>query len=205
MYQWWRVLMSRQHGNRDALLNGAVHCIQERGYGQTTARDLVAASGTNLGAIGYHFGSKEALLNEALMHCIRQWINELTRTATQSLNDDGDWWQAIVAAAHRSIDEQRPVARGYIEAWAQAQRSPQLRDQLAEHYREIRAALAALVIPPNPDSPVPDAEREATAVILTAVCDGLLVQWMLDPTTLPDVAVLARTLAPLLPGNQMNQ
>ena len=162
------------------------------------------ASGTNLGAIGYHFGSKEALLNEALMRCIRLWIDELAQAAAQAARDAGDWWHAIVAAAHRSIDEQRPVAMGYIEAWAQAQRSQQLRDQLAEHYREIRAGLAALVMPPRPDGPVPVAEQEAVAVVLTAVCDGLLVQWMLDPDTLPDVTALARTLAPLLPAQLLD-
>ena len=30
-----------------------------------TARDIVAASGANLASIGYHFGSKEALLSAA--------------------------------------------------------------------------------------------------------------------------------------------
>ena len=53
-------------GHREALLDGARRCLLERGYARTTARDLVAASGTNLASIGYHFGSKEALLNGAM-------------------------------------------------------------------------------------------------------------------------------------------
>ena len=52
-------------GNREALLEGAIRCLETRGYAQTTARDLVRESKTNLGAIGYHFASKEALLYEA--------------------------------------------------------------------------------------------------------------------------------------------
>jgi AcrR family transcriptional regulator len=50
-------------GHREALLAGARRCLLERGYARTTARDLVAASDTNLASIGYHFGSNEALLN----------------------------------------------------------------------------------------------------------------------------------------------
>jgi hypothetical protein len=42
-----------------------------RGYARTTARDLAAESGANLASIGYHFGSKEALLNEALAEGMR--------------------------------------------------------------------------------------------------------------------------------------
>src|SRR2546423_10671599 len=52
-------------GHREDLLAGAVRCLRERGYAHTTARDIVAASGTNLASIGYHYGSTKALLNAA--------------------------------------------------------------------------------------------------------------------------------------------
>ena len=52
-----------RESHRDALLDAAKSLLRERDYGNITARDLVAASNTNLGSIGYHFGSKEALLN----------------------------------------------------------------------------------------------------------------------------------------------
>ena len=52
-------------GHREDLLMGAKRCLIEKGYGRTTTRDIVAASGTNLASIGYHYGSKEALLAQA--------------------------------------------------------------------------------------------------------------------------------------------
>ena len=52
-------------GNREDLLAGAKRCLYEKGYASTTARDIATASGTSLAAIGYHFGSKEALMNQA--------------------------------------------------------------------------------------------------------------------------------------------
>ncbi len=52
--------------HREDLLDGAVRCLREKGYAQTTARDIVAASGTNLASIGYHYGSTKALLNAAV-------------------------------------------------------------------------------------------------------------------------------------------
>jgi AcrR family transcriptional regulator len=42
-----------------------------------TRRDLMAASGTNLGSIGYHFGSREALLNQALEELCTGWTELL--------------------------------------------------------------------------------------------------------------------------------
>ena len=40
--------------HKEDLLAGAVACLREKGYAHTTARDIVAASGTNLASIGYH-------------------------------------------------------------------------------------------------------------------------------------------------------
>ena len=34
-------------GHREDLLAGAVRCLREKGYGRTTARDIVAASGAS--------------------------------------------------------------------------------------------------------------------------------------------------------------
>ena len=48
-------------GHKEDLLDGAKRMLLERGYANTTARDIVAASKTNLASIGYHFGSKEQL------------------------------------------------------------------------------------------------------------------------------------------------
>ncbi len=46
-------------GHREQLLEGAKRCLRDRGIAQTTARDIVAASGTNLASIGYHFGRRK--------------------------------------------------------------------------------------------------------------------------------------------------
>jgi AcrR family transcriptional regulator len=64
-------------GHREDLLAGAVRCLREKGYSRTTARAIVAASGTNLGSIGYHYGSTEALLNAAVMQAIDEFGTEL--------------------------------------------------------------------------------------------------------------------------------
>ena len=65
-------------GNREALLAGARQCLYERGYARTTAH-IAAAAGVSLAAIGYHFGSKEALLNAAMMNATGEWAEQLER------------------------------------------------------------------------------------------------------------------------------
>src|SRR4051812_23264203 len=109
--------------HKDALLKAAMRLLRERGYARITARDLVAASGTNLASIGYHFGSKEALLNEAIGASFDEWTERLTRTAMT----DADAaplerlmasWRAMI----EDFDAARPMFVAFLEALAQAER-----------------------------------------------------------------------------------
>ncbi|MGC4937014.1 TetR/AcrR family transcriptional regulator [Kribbella sp. DT2] len=75
-------------GNREALIEGAKTCLREKGYTRTTARDIATAAGVSLAAIGYHFGSKDALLNEAMRQALGEWGDELARTMSADPADD---------------------------------------------------------------------------------------------------------------------
>lgn len=65
--------MQQQRTNRDKLLDGALACLRERGYGNTSSRDIARAAGVNIASINYHFGSKDALLDDALGRCFSTW------------------------------------------------------------------------------------------------------------------------------------
>lgn len=60
-------------GHREDLLEGAKRCLLAKGFVRTTARDIVKESGTNLASIGYHYGSKDALLTQAFVELVQEW------------------------------------------------------------------------------------------------------------------------------------
>ena len=49
---------------RALILDAAERLYAERGFGDVTLRDIVAAAGVNLVAVNYHFGSKDELIAE---------------------------------------------------------------------------------------------------------------------------------------------
>jgi AcrR family transcriptional regulator len=49
---------------RSAILTAAERLYAERGFGDVTLRDIVAAADVNLAAVNYHFGSKDELIAE---------------------------------------------------------------------------------------------------------------------------------------------
>ena len=173
-------------GHRELLLSAARRCLEQRGYARTTARDLVAESGTNLASIGYHFGSKEALLNQALMGAFAEYTDQLLAVAAGSSEPEtgplGQLRQAWTVMAEQFAD-MRPLLIAFVEAMAQAERAPELRAQLADGYERLRATIAAAITGMHPGLPADQARTAASFMI--GVCDGLMVQWLLDPERAP--------------------
>jgi len=66
---------------RTAILNAAEKLYAERGFGEVTLRDIVAAAEVNLAAVNYHFGSKDELIAELFvtrsLATNRERLNEL--------------------------------------------------------------------------------------------------------------------------------
>ncbi len=129
------------------LLAGAKRCIYERGYGRTTARDIVEASGTNLASIGYRFGAKEALLDAAMMESLGDWGAELERILAEA-DDEGagplERLEGVWARVTGSFEEHRPALVASFKAFARAEHSPELRAPIAAGQEEARSWLAAL-------------------------------------------------------------
>ncbi|WP_201724813.1 TetR/AcrR family transcriptional regulator, partial [Streptomyces antimycoticus] len=64
-------------GHREQLMAGAKRCLEERGFARTTSRDIAAAANAPLGTINYHYGSKERLLNAALLESLDEWSEQV--------------------------------------------------------------------------------------------------------------------------------
>ncbi|MEU1756579.1 TetR/AcrR family transcriptional regulator [Micromonospora matsumotoense] len=181
-------------GHRERLLAGARVCLYERGYTRTTARDIVAASDTNLASIGYHFGSKEALLTAALVQAFEEWGVEIDRVLRDGTQPDlMDRLESMWTGLVESFGSHRPLWVAGIEAFALAEHLPVLREQLAESYSRARPALAAFVIQ-NGGENVSEQTRKAVGSFLLALMTGLTVQRLLDPEAAPSGKDLASAL-----------
>ncbi|GAA2099486.1 TetR/AcrR family transcriptional regulator [Streptomyces albiaxialis] len=173
-------------GHREQLMAGAKRCLEERGYARTTSRDIAAAANNApVGTINYHYGSKEALLNAALLEVVHEWGDRVSHAAGTA---DERYWQRVAAPG----DEDRPVLVAALEAQAEAERTPEIRRQIAEAYAGARAALSAeLYGIEDPD------EARAVGSVHMALTAGLTQQWLIDPDSAPSGADVVRALRAL--------
>jgi len=194
-----------QTSHREQLLEGAIECLRTKGYARTTTRDIAAAANANLASIGYHFGSKEALLNQAILRACEQWTNRLGEAAFAGKDESplGQMAASWVAMLN-SFEELRPILVGLIDAAAQSAWSDDLRQELAAHYRVSREQVA-LMVRQSLGEGVEEAGVDPKVVgsFLIAVCDGLVLQWLIDPDETPRgeelISSLGAALAQALP------
>ncbi|MFE5846300.1 TetR/AcrR family transcriptional regulator [Streptomyces niveus] len=204
-------------GHREDLLEGAKRCLLEKGYARTTARDIVAASGANLASIGYHYGSKEALLNEAFIAVTEQWGDRVTEphgadgaaadgqgeTATApgpardaatpaTLDHFRDVWAKVVA----SHEESRPLWQLQMEIVSRVGTDDGLQKALAEKQLEGRDGLAEGMFGVDPKDD-PDKAR-VVGQFTQALLAGVMVQWMVDPETAPSAQDLTDGLRAII-------
>jgi AcrR family transcriptional regulator len=189
-----------RENHRARLVQGAIRCLREKGYAHTTARDIAAVANSNLGSIGYHFGSKEALLNEAIREGFAEWTAQLGNVAFAEAGATPlERARASWVALTESFDEHRPLIVAFVEALAQSVRSDELRAQLADIYEDGRAAVGRLVEASLGEAEVGDEQSRAVASFMIAVCDGLLLQWLVDPERAPSGEQLTTGLDAALP------
>ena len=182
-------------GNREDLLAAAKRLLYEKGYARTTARDLAAASGVSLAAIGYHFGSKEALLNAARIQALGEWWEELGRTLAADADPEAspmERFEAIWTRLIESFAAQRPLWVASFEMLAQIDESPEVRAAVADAQQRARLGLAALFHHLDPTLDEKTAWRVGSFYL--ALLPGVVAQWLIDPEHAPSARDLAEAL-----------
>jgi AcrR family transcriptional regulator len=183
---------------KTALLDAAKHLVGERGYAGTSVRELATAAGTNIAAVNYHFGSREKLLNQAVLEHFLEWSDRVTEV---DVDPDAEPLAQLAARARPMIDDlpaAQPAFIVFLEALLQARRSPELHRQISEHYSEQRRRAMQSIAANESGRELPPRFQEVLASYILAVVDGLQLQALLDPEAIPtgeELAVLYEGLA----------
>jgi AcrR family transcriptional regulator len=196
-------------GNREDLIAGAKRCLIEKGYAHTTARDIASASGVSLAAIGYHFGSKDALMNQAIYESIGDWGDEVERALTEEGVPTDDPVRRFESIMERTIASFGGPGGGLwaaqIELVSLLGHNEELRTFLASVQGDAAAGLAELFLGIDPAQD-PESARTAGSV-LHAMFIGIMVKWFMNPKQAlsahelaEGLRIIAKHMAPITPA-----
>ncbi|WP_406347971.1 TetR/AcrR family transcriptional regulator [Streptomyces sp. NBC_00144] len=186
-------------GHREDLLEGAKRCLLEKGYARTTARDIVAASGTNLASIGYHYGSKEALLNLAFLKVTEEWgdaVGEESGVDPTAIADPYERFEAVWGKVIGSYEDSRALWKLQLEVISRIDDEPELRKAIAGPQQEGRSGLAENF--QGVDEKTEPEKARTAGLVYQALLVGVMVQWLMDPGTAPSARDLTDGLRAII-------
>jgi AcrR family transcriptional regulator len=147
----------------------------------------------SLAAIGYHFGSKDALMNQAVFESVGEWGEELQKVLTAQGDASAPLLQRFELIMQQILQEFAGPDRGLwtaqLELVPLAQHNQELHAFLASVQGFAANGLAELFLGINPEDE-PAAARAAGAV-LHALFIGLMAKYYLDPAGMPSARELA--------------
>ncbi|WP_227982112.1 TetR/AcrR family transcriptional regulator [Nocardia spumae] len=169
-------------GNREDLLEGARKAILERGLAKVTARDIAGAAGVSLAAIGYHFGTKDRLVAEAIAQATGDEIGDGMEAAIRDAGEGRSLADAQEATWNGMVDviqnhpDQLMLS---FENGVRVARSPESQAYMSDATDEVYRALAEPLREVHPELSAADAR--AVAKVYFALFQGVALQWLIAP------------------------
>jgi AcrR family transcriptional regulator len=193
-------------GHREDLLEGAKRCLLEKGWTRTTARDIVAASGANLASIGYHYGSKDALMTAAFLQMTEEWGEEIQRSLAAAGELGASHEQRLAGALDAMISGFAAHQRFWMlqfEVIGQLESNPTLKEALGSVMTGGREGMVA-IFEGVPDTQVPAEATRTAGSVYHALFIGLWVQWLIAPGVAPSGADLVEGMRRIMTGTVLD-
>ena len=175
---------------RQAFVRATIDCLKRYGHEGLSIRRIAARAGASIGLINHHFPNKNALVAEAYRQFHTELVGGLERAVAEAPAGPRARLRAFFAANFSPPHLDRDVLTAWVVFWGLYRHSKAIQ----RVHRETYQAYVDLV-----RGMLEDLERQSgrlrmsvrlAAIGLTAMLDGLWLEWCLDPDTFrPDEAV----------------
>ena len=166
---------------RQALIDATARCLAEKGAGAISVRGICARAGVSAGLLTHYFDGIDALIlatyrdvGEKVAAAMEQAVAEASPNPRDRL------WAYLRANFQPPVLDPNLLAT-WISFWSLVKTSPEMAATHAATYGGARERLEVLLREAAPHIPRPDAR--VAAIGLTAMVDGLWLEFCLDPTT----------------------
>ncbi|GAA1572065.1 TetR/AcrR family transcriptional regulator [Kribbella hippodromi] len=175
-----------QHGQevRQRLLAAAAELIPERGWTAVSTRVLADRAGVTPSVVHYHFSSIQDVLAEAAVTAMSQVLAATDELFTAAITPEAGV-DAMLASVEQ-YDGTDPMSLLFTETYLAATRDEQLRERIATLVTDFRTRVTDWLTIHQV------AEPAATAAVLAATIDGLLLHRSLVPESPALTTVLRR-------------
>lgn len=185
---------------RQRLLDAAWSVVRRDGLRAATSRRIAAEANANLGAITYHFGSKNTLLSEAavqqLTNSLSAWLQPLSAVLLADRSPGGPHTNEYIASSFDTIDSSIDDGRALLEVLISGREIPEAADAIRAQFTAFHQLLGELMRQQKHRGEIPDTVNPpAMAGVFTAFALGLVVQEIMGANPAPPAEIIGQLLS----------
>jgi AcrR family transcriptional regulator len=172
-------------------------CIAERGYSNTSVRDIAQEAGMRSGLIHHYFKSKDEILAALTQDIFEKYWERMSHLLEE--NKDRELPERLrvgIQFIFRQVAGDRDLIKVFHELWNLAEHDLALNKSLRSLYREYRNSVAVVIEDYLSENNVQDIQAKDLAAFLVSASEGASIQWFIDPRSisLSRLATLASRL-----------
>ena len=172
---------------RAALIAATIECLKRYGHDGLSIRTISAQAGVSVGLINHHFPNKDELVAAAYRHFNRELVDGLRAAVERAGRTPAARLRAFLIASFSTPNLDADVLAVWVVLWGLYRHSRPIqrvqRETYADYVQLVRGMLSDLL-----ERPAAGRGRRArrvdlrqAAIGLTALIDGLWLEWCLEP------------------------
>ena len=173
---------------RAALIAATIECLKRYGHEGLSIRTISAQAGVSVGLINHHFPNKDELIAAAYRHFNRELVDGLQTAVARADNTPAARLRAFLIASFSPPNLDGDVLAVWVVFWGMYRHSRPIqrvqRDTYADYVRLLHSMLADLLggaSGPRGRRGRGRVDLRLAAIGLTALIDGLWLEWCLEP------------------------
>lgn len=181
---------------RRTLILATIECLKRDGHEGLSVRNISAAAGVSVGLINHHFPNKDELVAAAYRHFNNELVGAMLAAVARAPDSPRARLHAFLNASFSPPNLDADVLAVWVVFWGLYRHSRLIQRVHQETYEDyvrlVRGMLAELIkLGRTKAARTPKADLRLAAIGLTALVDGLWLEWCLEPGTFRPAEAIA--------------
>ena len=172
------------------LIEATIECLRRFGHEGLSIRRISGQAGVSIGLINHHFPNKNELIAQAYVHFNSQLFRKLRLAVEQAPPGAAMRLAAFLRASFSPPNLDQDVLAVWVVFWGMHRHSPEIQRVHEHAYGGYLALVRELLEAAYQEGDRFPLGLRLSAIGLTALLDGLWLEWCLNPRTFaPDEAI----------------
>jgi TetR/AcrR family transcriptional repressor of bet genes len=167
---------------RDLLVAAALKCLADDGHAGISVRRIARQAGVSVGLLNHHFGGIDALIAEAYQKLSLDLTHSL-QLEVDKAQSAADRLDAFLVGSFSSRVLDPALLSVWVVFWSLIRHSPCVNDAHEKGYGAYRSLVERLLVALAAEEGFALDDAPLAAIGLSAMLDGLWLEWCLNPAT----------------------